>query len=334
MRSSLRRMVSIASRVVPGTSETITRSCPRSAFSSDDLPTFGRPRIATRIASSPTCACPSPGSSSTIRSSRSPVPWPCSAERGKGSPSPSLWNSTASRSRRGSSILFASTSTGFFAARSVAANSSSPGVIPWRVSTTKRTRSASSIAARACLAIDGLNGSVARSSTPPVSISRKCLPFQSAISSFRSRVTPGVSCTTAWRVSVSRLISVDLPTFGKPTMATVPMISGVAVASLISEEWRCAGGRARGSRPARRAGRGCAPGSRPRPRGIPWRPWGDPRSGSARPRPPRSDGSCRASTCGAVDRGRDDRYVLLDRRHRGARLHLPGNPGSWRVPST
>ena len=96
----------------------------------------------------------------------------------------------------------------------VTASSSSPGVIPCRASTTKRTRSASSIAVRACFAIDGLNGSVARSSTPPVSMSRKCLPFQSASSSLRSRVTPGVSCTTAWRVSVSRLISVDLPTFG------------------------------------------------------------------------------------------------------------------------
>ena len=58
-RTSSRRAsstVSIVSRVVPGTSETITRSSPRSAFRSDDLPTFGRPRIATRIASSPTIA--------------------------------------------------------------------------------------------------------------------------------------------------------------------------------------------------------------------------------------------------------------------------------------
>ena len=46
--------VSIESRVVPGTSETIVRSAPISALKSDDLPTFGRPRIATRIASSPT----------------------------------------------------------------------------------------------------------------------------------------------------------------------------------------------------------------------------------------------------------------------------------------
>ena len=47
----------------PGRSETITRSSPSSAFRSDDLPTFGRPRIATRIASSPSRrASPLPGS--------------------------------------------------------------------------------------------------------------------------------------------------------------------------------------------------------------------------------------------------------------------------------
>ena len=43
-----------ASRVVPGWSATITRARPRIAFSSDDLPTLGRPRMATRISSSST----------------------------------------------------------------------------------------------------------------------------------------------------------------------------------------------------------------------------------------------------------------------------------------
>ena len=50
----------------------------------------------------------------------------------------------------------------------------------------------------------------------------------------RSRVTPGVSCTTAARLWVSRLISVDLPTFGKPTIATVPAISRGASTSSAS----------------------------------------------------------------------------------------------------
>src|SRR5687767_9006901 len=36
----------------------------------------------------------------------------------------------------------------------------------------------------------------------------------------RSRVTPGVSSTTAWRRPMMRLTRVDLPTFGRPTTAT------------------------------------------------------------------------------------------------------------------
>src|SRR5581483_7193490 len=56
----------------------------------------------------------------------------------------------------------------------------------------------------------------------PVSTSRKRFPAHSQTSSLRSRVTPGVSWTTAARVAVSRLTSVDLPAFGKPTTATLP----------------------------------------------------------------------------------------------------------------
>ena len=138
---------------------------------------------------------------------------------------------TRARPGRGSSILFASSSTGLCARRRIAASSSSPGVIPARASTTNRIRSASAIAARAWSAIERVIGVGSAMSTPPVSISRKRWPFQSATTSLRSRVTPGVSCTTAARDSVSRLTSVDLPTFGKPTTATVP-IMGSAVAAV------------------------------------------------------------------------------------------------------
>ena len=117
---------------------------------------------------------PSPGRRATISSSRSPVPWPCSAESGTGSPSPSRWNSTASRSRRGSSILLASTMHGLVReARRIVASSSSPGVMPARASTTKSTRSASSTAARACCGdLAARTGPLPASSTPPVSTSR------------------------------------------------------------------------------------------------------------------------------------------------------------------
>ncbi len=74
------------------------------------MPTFGRPRMATPISSPRRSTRSAPGiprSVSTIWSSRSPVPTPCSAESGSGSPRPSRWNSSASASRRGSSSLFA-----------------------------------------------------------------------------------------------------------------------------------------------------------------------------------------------------------------------------------
>src|SRR5512133_3194532 len=225
VRSPRWSTVSIASRVVPGTSETITRSSPRRAFRRLDLPTFGRPRMATRIASSPTSCGPLPGSMVTTASSRSPVPWPCWAESGTGSPRPSRWNSNASASWSGSSILFASNSTGLRARRRIAASSSSPGVIPARASTTKRIRAAAAIAVCAWSTIGRAIGAWSAMSTPPVSISRKRCPCQSATASLRSRVTPGVSCTTAALGSLSRLARVDLPTFGKPTTATVPASS-------------------------------------------------------------------------------------------------------------
>src|SRR5919201_1613275 len=112
--------------------------------------------------------------------------------------------------------------TGLCAVRSSCASSSSPGVIPARASVRKRTRSASSTAALACSTIERAIGSLPAMSMPPVSINRNRLPFHSQTSSLRSRVTPGVSWTTAARVSVRRLTSVDLPTLGKPTIATVP----------------------------------------------------------------------------------------------------------------
>ncbi len=225
MRPPRSSTVSTASRVVPGISLTSTRSRPRSALTRLDLPTFGRPRIATRMASSGTvgrCAGAIRSSSPTIRSSRSPLPVPWRPEIGIGSPSPRRWSSSASGSWPGSSILFARTSTGLRASRRIWATSSSPGVMPARASTTKRTRSASATASRACVAIALVRGVRSAMSTPPVSTRTKRLPVHSHTSSFRSRVTPDVSCTTAARDSVRRLTRVDLPTLGKPTIATAP----------------------------------------------------------------------------------------------------------------
>ena len=104
------------------------------------------------------------------------MPWPCSAEIGTGSPRPSRWNSSASVSRRGSSILFASRSTGFFAARRIAATSSSPGRDPGaaRRRRTARGRPPRS-PARAWSAIERVIGVSSAMSTPPVSTRRNSL---------------------------------------------------------------------------------------------------------------------------------------------------------------
>src|SRR5829696_5214599 len=48
-RPSTSSSVSIASRVVPARSETITRSEPRKALTSEDFPALGRPITATRV---------------------------------------------------------------------------------------------------------------------------------------------------------------------------------------------------------------------------------------------------------------------------------------------
>jgi hypothetical protein len=69
--------------------------------------------------------------------------------------------------------LFAIRKTGLRDRRRIAASSSSPGVIPVRVSTTKRTRSASAIAVRACSTTPRAIGDGSVMSTPPVSTIRK-----------------------------------------------------------------------------------------------------------------------------------------------------------------
>ena len=105
--------MSIASRVVPACSSTITRSWPRNAFTSDDLPTFGRPITASRTASSAVLLAPaSPRARGRAprcgragrRCRRREPPRPA-----RGSPRPSSWNSAASGASAPLSSLFAAT---------------------------------------------------------------------------------------------------------------------------------------------------------------------------------------------------------------------------------
>ena len=153
--SSVSTTVSIASRVVPGMSCTTARSSPISRLNSVDLPTFGRPTIATPGIGGPSSldllgAARPRGSSSTSSSSRSPVPRPCSAVTGNGSPRPSDTNSQMSPRRDSLSTLFATSSTGRFARRSHSATFASSSVTPTVASTTRSTASASRTARSIC----------------------------------------------------------------------------------------------------------------------------------------------------------------------------------------
>ena len=81
---------SMASRVVPAMSETITRSSPRILFTREDFPALGFPITATLMASSSSSSPSSGGKYWRQASSRSPVPCPWTAETAMGSPSPRL----------------------------------------------------------------------------------------------------------------------------------------------------------------------------------------------------------------------------------------------------
>ena len=73
------RIESTGSRVVPAISLTTMRSSLRSRLTSDDLPTLGRPMIATFVSSGSAGASDLPTARRlTTASSRSPTPVPCS----------------------------------------------------------------------------------------------------------------------------------------------------------------------------------------------------------------------------------------------------------------
>src|SRR5262249_56000677 len=65
---------------------------------------------------------------------------------------------------------------------------------------------------------------------PPVSTHRSVRPACVARATRRSRVTPGASSTIARRAPTMRLNSADLPTFGRPTIATTDS-SGATVST-------------------------------------------------------------------------------------------------------
>ena len=139
--------------------------------------------------------------------------------------------------------MFAASRTGFLLRRSCSATSRSPAVMPSVMETRNTMTSASSIATRAwwltssCIwrglysCISSVRRSVSRwpvtKSSPPVSTSVNSTPFQTVSVYSRSRVVPGWSSTMASRWPMMRLKSVDLPTLGRPTMATIGLVMNV-----------------------------------------------------------------------------------------------------------
>ena len=97
---------------------------------------------------------------------------------------------------------------------------SSSSNAPTCASTTKARTSASCMAisdpALTCTEIPS-----GFASQPPVSMMMKRRPPHSHSYCTRSLVTPGVSSTIASRRPRNRLIKVDLPTFGRPKIATI-----------------------------------------------------------------------------------------------------------------
>ena len=238
-------VTAIASRVIPASGPVSRRSSPRMALTSVDLPAFGRPTTAIWIGRPAGSAAPSPSSStlsstgwppstSTISDApgnpaaigssacrRSSMPSPCSAESATGSPSPSSQASISPASAARPSALLATRITRAARLRSSSVSVRSTGVTPARASIMNRQTSAASIARSVSARIrPGRLASVA-SSRPAVSIAVKRSGPSRPAPSRRSRVTPGWSSTSASRRPTRRLKSVDLPTFGRPTMATV-----------------------------------------------------------------------------------------------------------------
>ena len=211
---------STGSLVVPARSFTTALSEPTALFRSEDLPTFGRPIIATRRGPPNSClaTAETSGRTAITLSNRSATPLPCRAETGCGSPNPRDQREAASASMRSSSTLFARRNTGLLLARSIFTTRSSVAVGPTVASTTKQTASESSTAISACKATD-LSIPLASGSQPPVSTSVYLRPFHSALYETRSLVTPGLSSTTASLLPMILFTSADLPTLGLPTIA-------------------------------------------------------------------------------------------------------------------
>ena len=216
---------SMASRVVPAISLTITRSAPKIWLTREDLPTFGRPTTASFMIGSGPSVRVATGSSAVTASMRSRMPRLWVQEVGTMVLKPRrLKSASAALARVSLSALLAAITTGRCEVRRKAATSSSWAVMPVWQSTTQIRAVASSTMVATCSRIRPSNRptffSRRLTPRPPVSTRVKwCSPCcPGAV--MRSRVTPASSCTMAIRRPMMQLNSADLPTLGRPTMTT------------------------------------------------------------------------------------------------------------------
>ena len=211
------RGMRMLSRVVPGWSNTTTRSSPSNALTRVDLPTLGRPATAMRGAPSSagasSCTC---GTFARARCIRPCRPSPCAAESATGTPRPREWKSAVASTGSMPSVLLTASMTCLPRRRRPSAMPRSMVLMPARPSVRKIMASASAMACWVCTDITARRASVS-CVIPPVSTTiygrspTRPLPY------WRSRVRPGSSATRASRLRVNALNSVDLPTLGRPT---------------------------------------------------------------------------------------------------------------------
>ena len=234
-------MESTGSRVVPGVSLTTTRSSLSRRFTSDDLPTFGRPTIAT---GSLLGHAPRP-SAARARPSGEPlddhVEQIADACRHARRPPGRVARSPAHRTRRRAParacrrVLLMASTTGCPLWRSVEAISSSPGTSPR--GRRRRRPAGRPTRRRGCPWLDHelMQRVLARAEHAAGVDEREADTLPLGFGGDDVARGAGNGATIARRVPVIRLKSVDLPTLGRPTRTT----DGSPAVMCDGMEWAC-----------------------------------------------------------------------------------------------
>ena len=190
--------MSIASRVVPGSSLTIARSLCTIELISEDLPTLGRPMIAMAsggLMSDSWClmspASAGAGRRGSISPNKSEIPRSCSALIATLGSKPNESKSAASGSCFSSSTLLITSRIDFRDLRSTRASSRSIGDKPSLASTTKSRRSLSRSASSAARRTFALSSAFPTPKIPPVSHTVNGHAPSVQVAEIRSRVIPG-----------------------------------------------------------------------------------------------------------------------------------------------